>query len=94
MPTRPSVTPTPDVLDLTEAFAGRAVRDVDWSEAAEPARQHVDPDADIHATVAYRQMLVGVLTTRALAEAAAAATGDPTDTDAPPQDGAARKASA
>ena len=87
-----SVTPTPDVLDLTEAFAGRAVRDVDWSEAAEPARQHVDPDADIHATVAYRQMLVGVLTTRALAAAAAAATGDLTDTDGAPQAGAARKA--
>jgi carbon-monoxide dehydrogenase medium subunit len=86
------VTPTPDVLDLTEAFTGRAVRDVDWSEAAEPARQHVDPDADIHATVAYRQMLVGVLTTRALAAAAAAAAGDLTDIDAAPHAGAARKA--
>jgi aerobic carbon-monoxide dehydrogenase medium subunit len=87
-----SVTPTPDVLDLTEVFAGRDVHQVDWSEAAEPARAHVDPDADIHATVAYRRMLVGVLTTRALARAAAAATGDlvATDTDAddPPQAGA------
>ena len=40
----------------------------------------------------YRQMLVGVLTTRALAAAAAAATGDLTDTDGAPQAGAARKA--
>jgi hypothetical protein len=37
-------------------------------------------------------MLVGVLTTRALAAAAAAATGDLTDTDGAPQAGAARKA--
>jgi carbon-monoxide dehydrogenase medium subunit len=87
-----SVTPTPDVLDLTEAFAGRDVQNVDWSEAAEPARAFVDPDADIHASAAYRRMLVGVLTTRALAQAAAAATGDPLDTDAAPQAGAARKA--
>ena len=42
--------------------------------------------------VAYRRMLVGVLTTRALAQAAAAATGDLTDTDGAPQAGAARKA--
>ena len=89
-----SVTPTPDVLDLTEAFAGRDVQSVDWTEAAEPARAFVDPDADIHASVAYRRMLVGVLTTRALAQAAAAATGDLTDTDAAPQAGAAGKASA
>src|SRR4051794_19561687 len=87
-----SVTPTPDVLDLTEAFAGRDLRDIDWSEAAEPAREHVDPDADVHATVAYRRMLVGVLTTRALAQAAAAATGDPPETDAAPWAGAAGKA--
>jgi aerobic carbon-monoxide dehydrogenase medium subunit len=91
-----SVTPTPDVLDLTEVFAGRSMRDVDWTEAAGPAREHVDPDADIHATVAYRRMLVGVLTAKALARAVAAATGDPidtaTDTGAAPPAGAARKA--
>jgi len=66
-----SVTPTPDVLDLTEPFAGREVADVDWAKAAELARDHVDPDGDIHATADYRRMLVGVLTTRVLAEAAA-----------------------
>lgn len=68
-----SVTPTPDVLDLTEAFAGREVPDVDWAKAAELARDHVDPDGDIHATADYRRMLAGVLTTRVLTEAAATA---------------------
>jgi carbon-monoxide dehydrogenase medium subunit len=74
-----SVTPTPDVLDLTEVFAGRSLHDVDWSEAAGPAREHVDPDADLHATVAYRRMLVGVLSAKALAQAATAATADVSD---------------
>jgi hypothetical protein len=88
-------------------FVGRYLHDVDWSEAAGPAREHVDPDADIHATVAYRRMLVGVLTARALAQAAAATT-DVSDTarlsdtgdlpgvgeltDAAPRAGAAGKA--
>ena len=87
-----SVTPTPDVLDLTEAFAGRAVRDVDWSEAAEPARQHVDPDADIHATRRLPPDARGRPDHPGAGQAAAAATGDLTDTDAAPQAGAARKA--
>lgn len=68
-----SATPTPDVLDLTDRFAGRAVSEVDWSIAAEAARDHVEPDADIHATADYRRLLVGVLTGRVLAEAASRA---------------------
>ena len=61
------------ILDLTEAVSGRAVRDLrdgDWSSAGELAAGQVDPEADIHATAAYRRHLVRVLTGRALAEAA------------------------
>ena len=66
-----SVTPTPDVLDLSDVFAGSTPEDGDWVKAAEVAREHVDPDTDIHASAQYRRMLVGVLTARVLAEAAA-----------------------
>jgi len=72
-----AVTPTPDVLDLSELLAGSAPEDcdwataADWTKAAELAREHVDPDTDIHASAQYRRMLVGVLTARVLAEAAA-----------------------
>jgi carbon-monoxide dehydrogenase medium subunit len=69
-----SVTPTPDVLDLSDVLAGSAPEDGDWAKAAELAREHVDPDADIHASAQYRRMLVGVLTARVLAEAASNAT--------------------
>jgi len=65
-----SVTPTPDVLDLSELLAGSAAEEGNWAKAAEMAREHVDPDADIHASAEYRRMLVGVLTARVLAEAA------------------------
>ena len=65
-----SVTSTPDVLDLSDVFAGVAPEDGDWAKAAEMAREHVDPEADIHASAQYRRMLVGVLTARVLAEAA------------------------
>jgi aerobic carbon-monoxide dehydrogenase medium subunit len=65
-----SVAPTPLVLDLTTAVAGMAVADADWSAAGELARSQTDPEPDIHATADYRSHLVGVLTRRALAEAA------------------------
>ena len=71
-----SVAPTPLVLDLTEAASGRAggaggdIRDIDWTAAGDLAAAQVDPEADIHATVAYRRHLTRVLTGRALAEAA------------------------
>jgi len=73
-----SVTPTPDVLDLSDLLAGSAPQDTKWIQAAEQAREHVDPDADIHASSQYRRMLVGVLMSRALTEATANATADPT----------------
>ena len=68
-----SVAPTPLVLDLTEAVGGRGAGDlraVDWTSAGELAASQVDPEADIHATAAYRRHLVRVLTGRALVEAA------------------------
>jgi carbon-monoxide dehydrogenase medium subunit len=69
-----SVSATPLVVDLTDAVAGRSF-DSDLSRAA-PLAQHVaDPEADIHATAEYRRHLVGVLTTRALGQAARAAAG-------------------
>lgn len=71
-----SVTPTPDVLDLSEVFAGISPEDADWAKAAELAREHVDPDADINASADYRRMLVGVLTARVLADATSNLTAD------------------
>ena len=73
-----SVTPTPGVLDLGSPLVGIAPEDVDWAAAAEMAREHVDPESDIHASAGYRRMLVGVLTARVLAEAATNATASPT----------------
>lgn len=61
-----SVSATPLVLDLTEAAP-------DWAAAGRLARGRVDPEADIHATAAYRRQLVQTLTTRALRAAAEAA---------------------
>jgi carbon-monoxide dehydrogenase medium subunit len=65
-----SVAPTPLVLDLTAAVAGSSIHDADWVAAGELARSQAEPEADIHASADYRSHLVGVLTARALAEAA------------------------
>jgi carbon-monoxide dehydrogenase medium subunit len=70
-----SVGPTPEVHDLTEAVAGKPVDSADWAAAAALARTLVDPDTDIHASADYRRLLVGVLTERTLAAAAAEAVG-------------------
>jgi carbon-monoxide dehydrogenase medium subunit len=67
-----SVAPCPLVLDLTDTVAGApAGRDGQdgFAAAADLARQQVDPEPDIHATVGYRRHLAGVLTQRALLEA-------------------------
>ncbi|NMM22408.1 MAG: xanthine dehydrogenase family protein subunit M [Phycicoccus sp.] len=79
-----SVTPTPDVLDLSDLFAGVALQDCDWATASDMAIAHVDPDTDIHASADYRRMLVGVLVARVLAAAAsnAAASAATNDTGA------------
>jgi carbon-monoxide dehydrogenase medium subunit len=65
-----SVGPTPVVLDLTEAVHSQVVAEADWAAAGRLAQDQVDPEADIHATADYRRHLVGVLTGRALREAA------------------------
>ena len=65
-----SVGPTPVVLDLTVAVHGHVVADADWDAAGALAQGQVDPEPDIHATADYRRHLVGVLTGRALREAA------------------------
>ena len=69
-----SVSATPLLLDLTGPIRGRAF-DADLSGAAALARASVDPEADIHASAAYRRQLTGVLTGRALRIAAHRAAG-------------------
>ncbi len=64
-----SVTPVPTVLDLSPALAGADAAAPVGEGVAELVRDHVDPEADIHATADYRRMLVAELTRRALATA-------------------------
>ncbi|MGZ4655692.1 MAG: FAD binding domain-containing protein, partial [Blastococcus sp.] len=68
-----SVGLTPEVHDLTDAVIGQAADGADWAAAGALARTLVDPDTDIHASADYRRLLVGVLTERTLASAAAEA---------------------
>jgi carbon-monoxide dehydrogenase medium subunit len=75
-----SVSPTPVVLDLTDAVVGRVWDAADWAAAARQAAGALDPEADIHATAAYRRSLAERLTRQALAEAAQGARAA---TDAP-----------
>jgi len=70
-----SVGLTPEVHDLTDAVVGKPVDAADWAAAGALARTLVDPDTDIHASADYRRLLVGVLTERTLASAAAEALG-------------------
>ena len=70
-----SVGLTPEVHDLTDAVVGKPVDSADWAAAGALARTLVDPDTDLHASADYRRLLVGVLTERTLAEAAAEAVG-------------------
>ncbi|MEP6761175.1 MAG: xanthine dehydrogenase family protein subunit M [Sporichthyaceae bacterium] len=65
-----SVGPTPIVLDLSEALHGQLPDQADWTAAGRLAQDQVDPEPDIHASAYYRRHLVGVLTGRALREAA------------------------
>lgn len=60
-----SVADVPTVLDLTDALDG-AVTDESLARAGETALGQLDPQADIHATQAYRSQLVRVLTARVL----------------------------
>ncbi|RCV53291.1 FAD binding domain-containing protein [Marinitenerispora sediminis] len=76
-----SVSPTPAVLDLTDAVAGRTPDTADLAAAGRLAVGRLEPEDDIHATAEYRAHLAGVLTVRALRAAAedalARATRDP-----------------
>ncbi len=65
-----SVSPTPLVLDLTDAVAGRPASTADYAAAGRLARSAVSPEADIHASADYRSELAMVLTERALESAA------------------------
>ncbi|MFW3171669.1 FAD binding domain-containing protein [Geodermatophilus sp. CPCC 206100] len=68
-----SVGLVPEVHDLTDAVAGVPVEKADWAAAGALAQTLVDPDGDLHASADYRRLLVGVLTERTLASAAAEA---------------------
>ena len=70
-----SVGPVPEVHDLTDAVGGKPVDSADWAAAGDLARGLVEPDGDLHASAAYRRLLVATLTERTLADAAAEAVG-------------------
>jgi carbon-monoxide dehydrogenase medium subunit len=70
-----SVGLVPEVHSLTDAVGGKPVDSADWAAAGALARSLVDPDGDLHASADYRRLLVGVLTERTLAVAAAEAAG-------------------
>lgn len=75
-----SVHPLPLSLDLTETLRGGIDELTGRLEGAvDLVRESAEPEADIHATAAYRSQLLGVLTRRALSEAAATAIGSPSD---------------
>ena len=63
-----SVNEVPTVVDLTAALAP-GLDDATLAEAAELALGSLEPAADIHATSAYREQLVRVLTARVLRSA-------------------------
>jgi aerobic carbon-monoxide dehydrogenase medium subunit len=65
-----SMSATPVVLELTDAVVGRVWDAADWSAAARQAVAALDPEADVHATAAYRLSLAEALTRTALADAA------------------------
>lgn len=64
-----SLTPTPDVLDLTDALRGCEEDLQPFADAVITAvAEHVDPHDDIHGSADYRRHLAGVLTLRLLAQ--------------------------
>ncbi|MDD9347265.1 FAD binding domain-containing protein [Mumia sp.] len=69
-----SVSPTPLVLDLSEAFVDGSASDANVDAAAEIATGAVDPETDIHGSADYRRHLAGVLTRRVVRAAHARAT--------------------
>lgn len=64
-----SVGPTPVVIDLAEATAGRTPAEIDRGRLYDLVVDRLDPPGDIHATADHRRHLAGVLVGRALAAA-------------------------
>jgi carbon-monoxide dehydrogenase medium subunit len=60
----------PVVVERGQGGAGGPAADADWGAAAALVRDATAPEADIHASAAYRRHLVGVLAERALRNAA------------------------
>ena len=70
-----SVTDVPSVIDVpSSADAGGPASG--WDGAVDAVREHVSPEADIHATADYRRALVGELARRALTRATSRALGE------------------
>jgi len=67
-----SMGPTPVLVEVPLPGAD-GTSEAAWTDAADAAVERLDPEADIHATAAYRAHLGRVLTRRALAKAGAAA---------------------
>jgi carbon-monoxide dehydrogenase medium subunit len=63
------------VADAEATLRGNAPSDELWSAAGTAVSAALDPSSDIHATGKYRKHLAGVLTRRALTEAAASRKG-------------------
>jgi carbon-monoxide dehydrogenase medium subunit len=64
-----SLSDTPLVLDLSEAFADGRIDDESLVRAGELVEEQVQPEADIHASADYRRHLAGVLTRRVVGQA-------------------------
>lgn len=64
-----SVCDTPTVVDVSEVFMDGSFTDNAADEAAELAVESLDPQADVHASAAYRRHLARVLTARAVRDA-------------------------
>jgi carbon-monoxide dehydrogenase medium subunit len=56
--------------DAEAYLAGKRLGDATVDEAGRIAQAALDPDSDIHASAAYRKHVAGVLTARALRQAA------------------------
>lgn len=65
-----SVGPAPVVVDVTDALGGQPADGGDVVAAGRLVEAAIDPQPDIHATADYRRHLAGVLTERAVRQAA------------------------
>jgi aerobic carbon-monoxide dehydrogenase medium subunit len=68
-----SVSPTPVLIDVTEALAGQSGDELDPASAYDLLAGSIDPEGDIHASAGYRRHLARVLTGRALTSASRSA---------------------